>query len=87
MPIRTSSNEDDFNFVYSSQVAIKVIDTRKIKEEYVRNNLHREASVMAQLRHPNIIRLYETLKVSRPPMSDPSPGGKCWESELSSYVI
>ena len=46
------------------QVAIKVIDTRKIKEEYVRQNLHREAKIMAQLRHPNIIRLYETLKVS-----------------------
>jgi len=45
------------------QVAIKIIDTRKIKDEYVRANLHREARIMASLRHPNIIRLYETLKV------------------------
>jgi len=44
-------------------VAIKIIDTRKIKDEYVRANLHREARIMASLRHPNIIRLYETLKV------------------------
>ena len=45
------------------QVAIKIIDTRKIKDEYVRGNLHREARLMTSLRHPNIIRLYETLKV------------------------
>lgn len=44
-------------------MAIKIIDTRKIREEYVRANLHREARIMASLRHPNIIRLYETLKV------------------------
>jgi serine/threonine protein kinase len=44
-------------------VAIKIIDTRKIKEEYVQQNLHREARILGQLRHPNIIRLYETLKV------------------------
>ena len=48
------------------QVAIKIIDTRKIREEYVRTNLHREARIMASLRHPNIIRLYETLKVCIP---------------------
>ena len=46
------------------QVAIKIMDTRKIKEEYTRNNLHREARILGQIRHPNIIRLYETLKVS-----------------------
>ena len=40
------------------------MDTRKIKEEYTRNNLHREARILGQIRHPNIIRLYETLKVS-----------------------
>ncbi|ELT98137.1 hypothetical protein CAPTEDRAFT_128601 [Capitella teleta] len=50
------------NFI--PQVAIKVIDTRKIKDEYVRSNLHREAGIMAKLRHPNIIRLYETLKAT-----------------------
>ena len=45
------------------QVAIKVIDTKKIKDDYIRNNLHREARVLSQLRHPNIVRLFETLKV------------------------
>jgi len=34
-----------------------------MKDEYQRANLHREARVMAILRHPNIVRLYETLKV------------------------
>ena len=45
------------------QVAIKIIDTRKLKEDYSRNNLHREARILGQIRHPHIIRLYETLKV------------------------
>ncbi|XP_070556134.1 hormonally up-regulated neu tumor-associated kinase homolog A-like isoform X2 [Ptychodera flava] len=47
-----------------SKVAIKVIDTKKIKEDYVRQNLHREARILAQVRHPNIIRLYETIRSS-----------------------
>lgn len=56
--------QSEFVFVcFIRQVAIKIIDTRKIKDEYQRANLHREARVMAILRHPNIIRLYETLKV------------------------
>ncbi|KAL5021447.1 hypothetical protein ScPMuIL_000602 [Solemya velum] len=50
--------------VTGCKVAIKIIDTRKIKEEYVRQNLHREARILGQLRHPNIIRLYETLKAN-----------------------
>ncbi|XP_061168064.1 uncharacterized protein LOC133177003 isoform X3 [Saccostrea echinata] len=50
--------------VTGCKVAIKIIDTRKIKEEYSRQNLHREARILAQLRHPNIIRLYETLKAT-----------------------
>ena len=45
------------------QVALKIIDTRKIKDEYMLSNLHREAKIMTNLRHPHIIRLYETLKV------------------------
>ena len=50
---------------FALQVAIKVMDTKKIKEDYVRQNLHREAKIMARLRHPNVIRLYETLKVRK----------------------
>ena len=51
-----------FSFVWL-QVAIKVIDRDKIKEEYVRANLYREARILAQLRHPNLVRLYETISV------------------------
>ncbi|ESO05214.1 hypothetical protein HELRODRAFT_77754, partial [Helobdella robusta] len=43
---------------------LKIIDTKKIKDEYVRNNLHREARIMSTLKHPYIVRLYETLKAS-----------------------
>ena len=46
------------------KVAIKVIETDKIKEEYVRKNLLREAMLMRRLRHPNVIRLYETMKTN-----------------------
>jgi len=45
-----------------SQVAMKVIDTHKIKDEYVRKNILREALLLKKLNHPNIVRLYETLK-------------------------
>lgn len=46
------------------QVAIKIIETDKIKEDYVRKNLLREAQLMRRLKHPNIIRLYETMKAN-----------------------
>ena len=49
---------------WSLQVAIKIIETDKIKEDYVRKNLLREAQLMRRLRHPNIIRLYETMKTN-----------------------
>ncbi|KAJ8033729.1 Serine/threonine-protein kinase par-1 [Holothuria leucospilota] len=52
------------HIITNTKVAIKIIDRRKLKEEYMQKNLYREAKVMNQLRHPNIVRLYETLKSS-----------------------
>lgn len=46
------------------QVAIKVMDTSQIKEEYVVRNLEREARIMSNLSHPCIAALYETLQVN-----------------------
>eukprot|EP00117_Sycon_ciliatum_P019919 scpid9636/ scgid17904/ Hormonally up-regulated neu tumor-associated kinase; Serine/threonine-protein kinase MAK-V len=47
-----------------AKVAIKIIQTDRIKEDYVKRNLLRESAIMRQLNHPNIIRLYETMKTS-----------------------
>lgn len=46
------------------QVAIKIIDVGQGKKDYVMKNLTREAKVLSMLQHPNIVRLYETIRVS-----------------------
>ncbi|XP_032228148.2 MAP/microtubule affinity-regulating kinase 3-like [Nematostella vectensis] len=51
-----------FNRVTKSKVAVKVIDTRKIKDDYVKRNILREALLLKRAHHPNIVKLYETLK-------------------------
>ena len=56
---------DNVNVLFISQVAVKIIETEKIKEEYVRKNLLREAQLMRRLRHPNVVRLYETMKTQQ----------------------
>lgn len=45
-----------------SQVAIKIIDTRKVKDDYVKRNILREALILKKIQHPNVVKLYETLK-------------------------
>ena len=41
------------------EVAIKIIRVDKIKDPYVKKILQREAKIMTQLDHPNIIALHE----------------------------
>lgn len=48
--------------IFFPQVAIKIIDVRKIKDDYVKKNILREASILRKVHHPNVVRLYETLK-------------------------
>ena len=45
------------------QVAIKVIDKKKAREDaYVRKNLRREGKLLQQVRHQNVVRLYEIME-------------------------
>lgn len=46
------------------QVALKIIDTDVIKDEYALKNLEREAKMLSGVSHPCIVYLYETLRVS-----------------------
>ena len=61
--------EGTFAFVNKSRhsiikrdVALKVIRKNKIKDEYIERNYKREAEILSQLRHPNIVRLVELLE-------------------------
>ncbi|NXW32415.1 HUNK kinase, partial [Phaetusa simplex] len=45
------------------KVAIKVIDKRKAKQDsYVLKNMKRETRIHQMIKHPNVVRLYETLE-------------------------
>ncbi|KAL5248313.1 hypothetical protein ACHWQZ_G017483 [Mnemiopsis leidyi] len=46
----------------NNKVAVKIIDMNNIKDDYVRRNLFREARLLRRLSHPNIIKLFETIK-------------------------
>ena len=43
------------HLILGKEVALKMIKLDKIKDPYVRKNLHREAEILSQLSHPNII--------------------------------
>ena len=45
-----------------------MLDTRKIGDDYFRNSSMREAKILAHLQHPNVARMYETLKVRSTPL-------------------
>ena len=47
------------HLVLEKEVALKIIRVDKIRDPYIMKNLHREARIMTQLNHPNIITLYE----------------------------
>ena len=42
-----------------TKVALKITDTSKIQDLYIRNNLNREAAILAHLNHPNVVKLIE----------------------------
>jgi Protein kinase domain len=48
--------------VLNERVALKIINTKDIRDKYLRRNLKREARVLAKLSHPGIVCLYETME-------------------------
>lgn len=47
------------------RVALKIIDLVNARDTYIRQNYKREALILAQLKHPNIITLKEVLESSK----------------------
>ncbi|XP_063225951.1 uncharacterized protein LOC134532876 isoform X2 [Bacillus rossius redtenbacheri] len=44
------------------KVAVKVIDTARLSDDYCLRNLHREASLLSRLSHPNIVSLFQAVR-------------------------
>ena len=61
--VKYEKNLQTFEALFLFQVAVKIIDMNNIKDDYVRRNLFREARLLRKLAHPNIIKLFETIKV------------------------
>jgi len=49
----------------SSEVALKIMDTSRIKDDYILKNLQREATILGQLSHPNVVKLLEICTTSK----------------------
>eukprot|EP00911_Craspedida_sp_UC1_P002058 UC1_evm1s1589 len=49
----------------NEMVAVKLIDKTKITDDYVQDNLYREADVLSRLAHPHIIRLLDNIETDR----------------------
>jgi len=45
--------------ILGKQVALKIIARNEIRDPYVKQNFHREASILSRLNHPNIVKLVE----------------------------
>ncbi|XP_023315024.1 serine/threonine-protein kinase MARK1-like [Trichogramma pretiosum] len=56
------TTSDWLTLTTTPDVAVKVIDTNKINQEYVIKNLTREAKLLSMLHHQNIVKLYETIQ-------------------------
>ena len=53
------------HLLLGSEVALKITDTSVIQDSYIRRNLHREATILMKLSHPNIIKLLEICSTRR----------------------
>jgi 5'-AMP-activated protein kinase, catalytic alpha subunit len=48
--------------VLNVRVALKIINTKDIRDRYLRKNLRREARILAKVSHPGVVCLYETME-------------------------
>ena len=54
-----------------AEVAVKEIDKKHLTHTKVGENLLKEIAILANIRHPNIIRLFEAIEVNSPPLPKP----------------
>ncbi|XP_030745729.1 SNF1-related protein kinase catalytic subunit alpha KIN11-like isoform X2 [Sitophilus oryzae] len=54
--------EEAVHNILNVKVAVKIMNVKEIKEDYVIRNLYREAKLMAKLNHPCIAALYQTMQ-------------------------
>ncbi|KAJ3415109.1 Map microtubule affinity-regulating kinase [Chytridiales sp. JEL 0842] len=47
------------------KAAVKVIDKERLPDDYSKRNIHREAQIMRELDHPNILQLFEVMETRR----------------------
>ena len=53
------------HLLLGSEVALKITDTSRIQDPYIRANLHREAAILTRLSHPNVVKLMEICSTRR----------------------
>ena len=57
-----ASVERSNHVIIKKEVALKVMKKKEITDEYVAKNYRREAEILANLSHPNIVKLIEVLE-------------------------
>lgn len=56
---KTNEKVKTLNVHFYSQVAIKILDKQKIKDQSDLERINREIKILKKLRHPHVVQLFE----------------------------